>query len=243
MPTFSVMYTDRSERFRLMRPFDISDSFDCFNVPYPLPADLLQAVKSSCYLEKLGVVRQWLSEGVPYAFRERPILYEMIREWLGSEISVHPKTITLIGSGRIGYSLAPPPDFGRPFDPQSDLDFSAVTNSVFDQCVEAFARWRDDYSEGNVSPNNPRERYYWDHNLKNVPQNIQRGFIDHWKIPLRPRYHIAQKIENAMWKLTEKLKVTQECLTVKKASIRIYKDWNAFTKQLAVNLDRVVMKI
>lgn len=226
-----------------MNPFEISELFTNFNKPYPDSNHFVHVTKNASSREKLEIVRLWLSEGIPYAFKSYPILYETIRGWLASKIDVHPKQITLIGSARIGYSLSPPPKLGKPLNSESDLDFSVISRELFVKCMNAFRLWTKDFSEGIVSPKNPKERSYWESNLEGVPKNINRGFIDPYKIPLRDRYHIAQKVEQAVYMLKEKLKKTTNKPITTKSSIRVYKDWQAFIRQLGINLNYALNRV
>lgn len=178
----------------------------------------------------------WWSEGIPYVFRNCPALYESIRGWLGATIGVHPKLITLIGSSRLGYSLAPAPRYGNPFNAESDLDFSVVSSSLFEHCSNTFQAWKEDYQNEIVRPANAMEEKYWSCNVAEVPRNLGRGFIDPWKIPLRPQYRIAQQLHQAMWGVTVRLKLSSSNVQVKKASIRVFRDWHAFVSQHSINL-------
>lgn len=225
-----------------MLPFEISEKFRDFNKLYPECEHLVQIIKSATYNENLEIARLWLSEGIPYAFKNCPILYEKMRGWMALRFGIHAKEITLIGSGRIGYSLAPPPKLGKAFNNTSDLDFSAITNKLFDKCVFAFALWSDDFSKGIVSPMNSAEKFYWEENLKTVPNNISKGFIDPYKIPLRDKYKIAQIIENTLWMLKERLIRTKFAPQIKRATLRVYKSWDAFLNQLRINLSSSLMK-
>lgn len=225
-----------------MNPFEISELFTNFNKTYPDPKHFVHVTKNANSREKLEIVRLWLSEGIPYAFKHYPILYETIRGWMASRIDVHPKQITLIGSARIGYSLSPR-ELGKPFNCSSDLDFSVVSRKLFIKCVNAFQLWTNDFSEGIVLPMKPNEKFFWKINLEVVPKNINRGFIDPYKIPLRDRYQIAQKIEQTVYMLKEKLKKTTNKPITTELSIRVYKDWQAFIRQLGINLNHALNRV
>jgi len=187
-----------------MRPFIISEGGKRLKNIYPCPEELRTAAKSVTDSEKFGIVQQWLSEGIPYCFRECPLLYEAIRGWLARAIEVHAKEITLIGSARIGYSLASRDDYGRPFNNSSDLDFSAISSVLFENCVAAFELWLGDYQNGRILPRNPTEESYWKDNAMCVPKNITWGFIDPHKIPTwsanGKRYQIAGDILDSLYR-------------------------------------------
>ncbi len=222
-----------------MQPFKISDKAKAFNSPYPAAEQLREAAKVLTEPEKFGVVRLWLSEGIPFCFRKRPMLYETIRGWLSRELDVHAKEITLIGSARVGYSLAPTSDYGRPFDSSSDLDFSIISPSLFNKSVSSFNLWVSDYENKKIAPRNSTESYYWKDNYKRVPINLSRGFIDPHKIPLSPRYQIACDVQNSLWKLHQKLKETENAPNVRRVSVRVYRDWSSAVAQFKINFCRI----
>jgi hypothetical protein len=159
-----------------------------------------------------------------------------MRGWLASRLGVHPKEVTLIGSARIGYSLAPPPEFGRPFGDRSDLDLSIVSGDLFQRVTSTFSNFSADYSSGVVAPRNLYERHLWDENLTFAERNIPRGFFDPNKIPNFPRYPIAQQVSQAMWELVKKLEVTPGSPQVSRASARVYRDWQSFIERVSFNL-------
>ena len=95
---------------------------------YPDSSTLRSALQNMPRPEHEAFLRLWVTEGIPAAFRRTPIHYENLREWLSGRLGVHPKSITVIGSGRIGYSMAAPPEFGKKFTPmESDLDLSLIS--------------------------------------------------------------------------------------------------------------------
>ena len=182
-----------------------------------------------------SLVRLWLTEGIPFAFRERPALYEAMRGWLGSILGICPKEITLVGSGRIGFSLAPP-QYGRMFSSESDLDLSVVSPSLFDNFSKSFAQWEADYKAGIVQPRDSSERFFWDENIRWVPRNFTKGFVDANKIPTWKRYPIAQSVGNAMWLLKRKLEITEGAPKVRNTSIRVYNSWRDLVARVSLNL-------
>lgn len=210
--------------------------------PYPLPKDLLAALKLATESELGSFVQLWWSEGIPFAFRNCPALYESIRSWLGATIGVHPKLITLIGSSRLGYSLAPGSSYGKQFNQESDLDFSVVSSSLFERCRDTFQLWKVDYQNEVVRPSNATEEKYWRSNVAEVPRNLSRGFVDPWKIPLKPQYKTAQTLSQAMWGVKVRLNQSSSSIQVKKASIRVFRDWQAFVSQHSINLRQTALK-
>lgn len=226
-----------------MNPFNITREIAGFCNPHPSGDEFTHFWRKATFTERHGIVRQWLTEGIPFAFKKCPMLYEAIREWFGSKMQIHPKYITLVGSARLGFSLAPLPRFGKSYDDKSDLDISIISNELFCECANAFQLWSDDYKNRRIAPRHEKEKTYWDSNLDTVPINIERGFIDHWKIPTFQKYKIAQYIENTRWLLQKILRETSSSPNFKKISLRIYGNWQACIRQLTINVNYVVEQI
>ncbi|HUP79561.1 MAG TPA: hypothetical protein VM260_13500, partial [Pirellula sp.] len=205
-----------------MRSLQVEAGLLKLSCQYPEPEAFREAVASSTRNSHESVVRFLLTEGIPFAFRDRPALFEALRAWLGEYLTVCPKEITLIGSARIGFSLASPPDYGRAFNENSDLDLSVVSLSLFEKFYDSFAQWKADYTAGIVQPRNERERQHWDDNIHLVPKHLSKGFVDANKVPNLIRYPIAQSVSQAMWLLGRKLEITEGAPKVRKSSIRIY---------------------
>lgn len=203
---------------------------------FPSPEELETTLAGAPRAAREIVARLWLTEGFPSAFLTSPAVYENLRGWLASRLNVHPKEITLIGSARIGYSLAPPPEFGRPFGGRSDLDLSIVSGNLFQRVTSAFANFSADYRSGAVTPRNPHERHLWDENLVFGMRNIPQGFFDPNKIPNFDRYPVAQQLSQSMWVLVKKLEVTPGAPEVSRASTRVYRDWQSFIERVSFNL-------
>jgi hypothetical protein len=224
-----------------MRPISISEPSRQLAGQYPPHDVLAKAMRAMSQAEREQVIRLWLSEGIPYAFQRLPMLYERIRDWLAAQIGVHPKMITLIGSARTGFSLAAGSSYGRPFGPQSDLDFSVVSGELFAAVASDFSRWKADVSAGTARPRNNTEAKYWEDNLNRIPRNISRGFINTHEIPAWLRYRTAQRITQTVYLLSQRVTISPDAPTIRRQkgiSLRLYRDWNAFESQIALNLSK-----
>ena len=204
--------------------------------PFPSPDELRTALAGAPRASREIVARLWLTEGLPFAFRTSPVAYEDIRGWLGARLNVHAKQITIIGSARLGYSLAPSPRFGRPFDEKSDLDLSVVSGELFQGVASAFDTFRADYRDGTVAPRTPHERTLWNENVAFGERNVPRGFLDANKLPNFDRYPVVQNINQSMWVLLKKLEATPDAPRIHRASTRVYRDWQAFVDRVSLNL-------
>jgi hypothetical protein len=219
-----------------VEPFKYRPSLERLSDSYPEPEVLLEVANSGGIAARIALVQLWLSEGIPHAFHNCPAVYEAVRTWLSRQIDVHAKEISLVGSARLGKSYVPS-QLGKPFDNESDLDFFVVSNSLFAKLREEFLCWSLHYENGQIKARTPlEETHYWPSNYRDVPKNIERGFIDTRRIPNRSLYPTVQKINNTMWKLAEKLKSTPNAPSPKNASIRCYSSWDSFVQQNSLNL-------
>ena len=104
------------------------------------------------------VAKYLLTTEVPFAFKNKQKGYGFLIGEIGKALHVSAESITLIGSGRIGFSLDPY-NFGSPFSAHSDLDFVIVNSDLFD------AAWLELVGLG------PR--------LARLATEVQRGVADH----------------------------------------------------------------
>lgn len=88
-----------------------------------------------------SLVREQLFAGVPFVFRERPADYELLRGHLSRELSVPTSSLTIVGSGRLGYSLNPSHP-GQPMLDTSDIDILVADETLFDRLWELMLKWR-----------------------------------------------------------------------------------------------------
>jgi hypothetical protein len=92
----------------------------------------------------LQVVEDFVFEGVPYVFSGREADYQLLRRHISAGLGVGVEDLTLVGSGRIGFSLSPD-TFGRPFSESSDLDVVVVSAPLFDVAWLELLRARPRY--------------------------------------------------------------------------------------------------
>ncbi|NOR81533.1 MAG: hypothetical protein GQ529_11995 [Methyloprofundus sp.] len=176
-----------------------------------------------------------MSEGIPYAFKDCPGVYESVRSWLAIRLDINPKEVNITGSARIGQSLAPK-KMGKPFGEGSDLDLFIISSELFDKLKIDFNEWSFDYESNKVIASNDREDGFWKNNLHRCPKNISRGFIDSNVIPNHDKYTYAKNIAQTMYLLKEKLDVTNSAPKVCHASVRCYRSWDSYVRQVSLGL-------
>ena len=227
--------TERTDTWRA-RPFVATPRLAKLPNPFPTPDQLQEALRNGTWRDREVFVRLWLSEGVPFSFRNCPAVFEDLRGWLGNRLDVHPKEITLIGSARIGFSLASGVKYGKEFNNRSDLDFSVVSHSLFSLLAQSYYQYVDDYHSRRIIPSGEKEVKLWRENIKVCRRNIQRGFLDANKIPNRRPYPVVRNIMTSMWFLDKRLKETPGAPPIKYSSVRVFRCWGSFVDQVSLNL-------
>ena len=218
-----------------MLPFKVPSIFQDFSEQYPGANQIQTIAKNGGNSARNSIARLWLSEGIPYAFKESPILYDEIRSWLAIRLDIDPKEISMTGSGRIGQSLAPL-KLGTNFSEKSDLDLFVISESLLDRLRNDFNTWSFDFESGRIQAKNEREEKFWKDNLARGDTYFSRGFFDAKLIPNYKDYTCALNIANTMWMLKAKLDVTPNAPKISEASIRCYKTWADFVRQVSINL-------
>ncbi len=69
---------------------------------------------------------------VPFVFEPSPPMWDRFRTDLSAELSVSKADITVVGSGRFGFSLRPWNNF-KAYSDKSDIDVIVVDSDLFDQ--------------------------------------------------------------------------------------------------------------
>ena len=218
-----------------MKPFEITESLKQLHGTYPDAQKIRVAVSEGTENGRIAIAQLWLSEGIPYAFRECPAFYESVRTWLGYQLGIHAKEISVTGSGRLGESLSPE-QLGKKFDNNSDLDFFVVSPHLFTLMVNDFKCWSADYRAGKLKPRNKNEKKYWQDHQVRGPKIIKRGFIDSKMIPNFPKYKTSQGIAQSMWKLKKKIESTPDIPTISGSFVRCYRDWKSCVDQIQISL-------
>ncbi|MDR3653634.1 MAG: hypothetical protein P4L34_11785 [Paludibacter sp.] len=189
-------------------------------------------------LEQKSYINYVIVNNSPYIFREIPLLYEQIVQYLADELGLGFADVKLIGSAKTGFSISPKPSFGNPFTENSDLDFTVINDALFENLRTEFELWAEMYTNQMLSPKDI-EKPYWDDNLTIVRKNIERGFIDTYKIPNRDPFPLTRKINDSLFLITYKLNEFHG-IKNKKSSLRVYKDGVTFLNQLKLNTESVL---
>ena len=211
-----------------MLPFHTPLTMSKLKYPYP-DSDTLKSIIKIDGQKACEILAQlWISEGVPYIFSNTPEVYASMRKWLGKKLHIHPKEISITGSARFGYSLKPEKfKYGKPFDASSDLDLFTVSEDLFNLLKYDFEIWVEDCKDNKDIP------LIWPENIKFGLKNIEKGFIDQYKMPPKQGFSTVDLIYEVMSGLKKEI---PSHIRPKKASIRCFKNWKSAMKQISLNL-------
>jgi len=175
----------------------------------------------------------WIMEGIPYGFRSKPMLYAYLREFISKGLEGPPCLVTVVGSGRLGYSLASG-KFPQVFDStSSDVDCAAISAETFAILSGEFWKWRKLYRSGKIQPSGNKDRF-WPSNSEEVPENLKKGFINTNRIPNRDDFPAASQINNMLSSATNELAL--QGVHVKAVTLRVYRDWPSMLRQVTSSL-------
>jgi len=106
-------------------------------VVYPTVAEMRGLIQAEA---PDNLVRRYVFGELPYVFKANPPTYETLKEHLRDELGVSVDNITIVGSAKAGYSLAPD-TFPRKFAKESDIDVVVVDARLFDDSWETLLTW------------------------------------------------------------------------------------------------------
>jgi hypothetical protein len=217
-------------------PFVLTKELEKLTESYPDPSVLKNSFIKATNNERFGIIRLWVTEGIPFAFKNDPLLYEEIRSFIARGISVNTKEITLVGSARIGYSLKKKV-WGKKFHDRSDLDFTVVSNDLFSKLVKDYQNWVNDFRTGKTIPKSKFQTKIWLNAIENVNKNIPNGYINTNNLFVNNKYPAIKKCNITMKNLQERLSKTPKCPKVSSTSIRVYSNWESCINQLRNNFN------
>ncbi len=87
-----------------------------------------------------AVVREYVFQGTPYVFRDRPEMFTLLSHHLCSALNLTEQNVIVVGSAKIGFSLSPD-NFPRGFSDQSDIDVLVVDEGLFDRVWATVLKW------------------------------------------------------------------------------------------------------
>ena len=86
------------------------------------------------------IVRGVVFDGLPHVFEGAPEAWQDLRARVAGGLDCQEDDILVIGSAKMGYSLAPR-KFGQPFTDHSDIDVIVISATLFDEIWLSVIRW------------------------------------------------------------------------------------------------------
>jgi hypothetical protein len=144
--------------------------------------------------------------GTPYVFESNPEVWTHARSQLAASLTSCEDNIYIVGSAKMGYSLAPR-KFGRPFAPESDIDVVVIDSNLYDTMWTSILRWH--YRRRHRLP--PRDRK-WDTERR---EGLYWGYLDpsrlHYDGLTRPApLRAARKVSTAWFSAFKSLGLIPE---------------------------------
>lgn len=136
--------------------------------------EVLERIRDAASLAAREFIDRHLFGCSPWAFRASPAEYDDFRGELAHRLSVDAAEITLVGSGRLGFSLNPHHLLSA-FGAASDLDVVIVSSATFD---EAWTELIEKAADIALASEEERRR------LKKVKENFFLGFLRPDHLPL-----------------------------------------------------------
>ena len=159
-------------------------------------------------LEKLSdsvMVRKYVTFGSSYLLDDE--LYFELKSEVSHQFDVHPSEVIMVGSGKLGFSIAPTKRFQH-FNDESDLDVAIISAELFDSV------WKDvfDLMAGG--------EFLW-HRAREFKDYLFRGWIRPDKLPPANIFRFRQE----WWNFFQRLE-NQGVYGNYKLRAGIYKSWN-----------------
>jgi hypothetical protein len=140
------------------------------------------------------LVRNVVFAGLPHVFGETPDTWTELRSRVAGDLNCDEGNILVVGSAKMGYSLAPR-KYGRPFNDHSDIDVIVICDALFDEIWLSVLRWH--YRRRYRLP--PADRA-WDSSRRN---DLYWGYLNptgfQYKGLSRPRQLQPAKRISVMW--------------------------------------------
>lgn len=216
-------------------PFDQSNPMLHKLAHHPESEIFRDIVKVSSSYDLESIARLWISEGIPFAFKDCAGVYEELRFWLACRLRVNAKDITLNGSGRIGFSMAPY-KYGNAFGGSSDFDMSLVDAPLFDKCAVELRAFKEALDAGEVDASDTQLKHWSDY-CSRLNKLLADGYINTFQTPpLKDYTPTIVNIRDSMWRASERLKVTESAPPFTKINARLYRSWDDLVNRVAINL-------
>lgn len=134
-----------------------------------------------------------------------PDEYFRLRSVVARRYDLHPNDVLVVGSGKLGFSIAPSKQY-RPFSDESDLDVVIISERLFDIVWQDVHRY---FNQGG----------YWEH-ANAFQQYLFRGWLRPDKLPPDHKFPFGK----AWWEFFNHLSASRE-YSISRIRGAIYRNW------------------
>jgi len=179
-------------------------------------------------------IRTYIFGNVPYFTIEKTLVYDDIIQYIAQSLDLHESDIDMTGSAKLGFSLKATQWLRRFTCLDSDLDFFAVSENMFQRLYSDIGIWEKNIKEEH------HKKFQWVKECADI-----KGFIDTWHIPGKfPMTKNCQLVMyNACLKLNKLMGARVVDETKKSASIRCYKNYDSALAQITINIQSEINKV
>ncbi len=157
-------------------------------------------------LDPTDVIRKHITTGTPVAISDDA--YFDLRTLVAAEFTLHPSAVVLVGSCRLGFSIAPKKRYRRA-RPNADLDLALVSQERFD------SYWDDVFAYARHDTAWKRSSEYWE-----FVRMLFNGWIDPRGLPNVPRFEQATRWTDFFDTLMHSRRFGR-----RRISARLYRTW------------------
>lgn len=152
------------------------------------------------------VVRRYITTGVPVALDQES--YFKLRQTVASQFEMHPSSVILVGSLRLGFSIKPTKCFS-PANDGSDLDLAIIDREFFEKLWDGVF----EYAHNNAA-------WRASEPFKNFKRHLFNGWIDPRGLPSVKTFVPARKWVEFFRELEHSRQFGPRGITA-----RLYKSW------------------
>lgn len=180
-------------------------------------------LRDNSYSE-LEIVRKFICFGIPYVFKDNEENYYKLKVEVAKKFNIHPNEVLMVGSGKLGFSLAPGDKRWQPFGIESDIDIAIISNKAFDFFWQQLREF-----EINLQPRNVKEDEDY--------QQFLLYFFKGWLRPDKFNFKFPGKIEWFAFFNELKPKIFKN--RKYDISAGIYKDFESFEHYHCKNIKKI----
>ena len=153
------------------------------------------------------VIRKHITTGMPVELTDE--VYFALRSKIADEFTLHPSAVVIVGSCRMGFSIAPTKRY-RAVKPNSDLDVAIISLERFDQY------WDDVFAYS-------AQDGAWKHSeeYREFLRMLFNGWIDPRGLPNVPRFEQATRWSSFFAGLMQSRE-----FGLRRISARLYRTWS-----------------